>query len=264
MANQEWQRKIEEIIEVVERAGEILLKSGAEIFRIEDTLKRMLESIPGVSDSHVLALPSSITISIYFDKMPYSYTYTVKGSRINLDKIDKVNQLSRDFVPDRSGDYAPYKKRLKEIDESVIYREWQRIVSASLVCCAYVWLVGGSIKEGIISMLAGFMVVIITRKMQKQYVNFFLVDFLGAFISGVIIYMISIFIKDFKVGLCIMGSIMPLVPGIALTNSIRDSMAGNFMTGVSRLLEVLLAAMALALGVLVSYKLMQWGFNLWL
>ena len=49
---------------------------------------------------------------------------------------------------------------------------------------------------------------------------------------------------------------MTLVPGVAITNSMRDVIAGDLMAGMVRGLEALLVALALALGTGVALVVM--------
>ena len=44
------------------------------------------------------------------------------------------------------------------------------------------------------------------------------------------------------------GNIMLLIPGIALTNSLRDMFSGNTLAGLMRFIEALLLAMTIAFG----------------
>jgi uncharacterized membrane protein YjjP (DUF1212 family) len=48
------------------------------------------------------------------------------------------------------------------------------------------------------------------------------------------------------------GVLMLLVPGAALTNAMREIMAGDILSGISRIAEVLLLASAIALGTMVG------------
>lgn len=54
----------------------------------------------------------------------------------------------------------------------------------------------------------------------------------------------------------IVGSIMPLLPGVALTNGIRDFISGDLISGVSRVSEALLTAIAIAVGIGSALKLL--------
>lgn len=48
------------------------------------------------------------------------------------------------------------------------------------------------------------------------------------------------------------GFIMPYVPGIAITNAARDTFNADYMSGAARLLDALVQAFAVALGVFVG------------
>ena len=48
------------------------------------------------------------------------------------------------------------------------------------------------------------------------------------------------------------GVLMVLVPGVALTNAMREIMVGDIFSGLSRTAESILTATAIALGVMVS------------
>jgi uncharacterized membrane protein YjjP (DUF1212 family) len=42
---------------------------------------------------------------------------------------------------------------------------------------------------------------------------------------------------------------MPLVPGVAITNAIRDTLNGDYVSGAARAVEAFIKALAIALGV---------------
>ena len=52
-----------------------------------------------------------------------------------------------------------------------------------------------------------------------------------------------------NMGMIITGGIMPLVPGVLLTNAVRDLLAGHILSGASRMIEGLITACALGMGI---------------
>ncbi len=54
----------------------------------------------------------------------------------------------------------------------------------------------------------------------------------------------------------LIGIIMLLIPGIMLTNSIRDILLGDIISGSLRLVEAILMAATLALGMMAAIWLM--------
>ena len=55
----------------------------------------------------------------------------------------------------------------------------------------------------------------------------------------------------------IIGAIMPLVPGIPLTNSIRDFINSDYLSGTIRLIDALLTAFCIAVGVGIVITISQ-------
>ena len=55
----------------------------------------------------------------------------------------------------------------------------------------------------------------------------------------------------------LIGDIMLLIPGLAMTNSIRNMLAGNTISGVVRLTESLIWAGALAGGFMIAMLLLE-------
>ena len=54
---------------------------------------------------------------------------------------------------------------------------------------------------------------------------------------------------DTDVDILIISSIMLLVPGLAITNAIRDTVSGDYLSGVARATEAFLVAIAIAAGI---------------
>jgi len=49
------------------------------------------------------------------------------------------------------------------------------------------------------------------------------------------------------------GAVMPFVPGVHITNSIRDILAGHLLSGISRGVEALLTACMIGFGVAMVF-----------
>ena len=63
----------------------------------------------------------------------------------------------------------------------------------------------------------------------------------------------------------IIGSIIPLVPGVPFTNGIRDIADGDYISGAVRLLDAMLVFLCVAIGVGVMftvYRRLMGGFLL--
>jgi uncharacterized membrane protein YjjP (DUF1212 family) len=56
-----------------------------------------------------------------------------------------------------------------------------------------------------------------------------------------------------------LGALIPLVPGLAITNSVRDLMANDLLSGVARSAEAFLTVFAIAVAVAVVFSLRLGG-----
>lgn len=84
--------------------------------------------------------------------------------------------------------------------------------------------------------------------------------FVSEFVAAVVIGLTSIWMVKLgfgvNAGLIIVGALMPLVPGVPITNSVRDLLAGHILSGLARGTEALLVAGALGLGIAVVFRFM--------
>ena len=88
--------KTNEVMDVALKAGEILLKSGAEIYRVEDTVHRISNSYNVKAE--VFALPTGIFITVIgSDGEPVSFIRRIKERSVNLKRIEMINSFSRDL-----------------------------------------------------------------------------------------------------------------------------------------------------------------------
>ena len=80
--------------------------------------------------------------------------------------------------------------------------------------------------------------------------------FISSFAAGVLILLMIRLGLGNNADKIMIGSIMLLIPGIAMTNSVRDMLMGDIVTGMLRLTNSLLQAAAIACGFALSIMLM--------
>ena len=75
--------------------------------------------------------------------------------------------------------------------------------------------------------------------------------YFALFVASSLIMLVSSHLlkSPFDPDIVIVGAIMPFVPGVALTNAVREIMAGNFISGQGRIIEALLSAASVGLGI---------------
>lgn len=237
-----------EILAFAAEAGHTLLENGAEISRVEETMKIIASSF-GVHKEHFFVLSNGIftTGSSYanVDFIP------IKGAR--LDKVVAVNQLSRELS---AGKYTleEAKERLEEIRNMPEKPIWERIAGAALGSGSFCAIFGGSLLDCAAAFIAGTVVylflVLACSRMSKA---------LGNICSGAVGTLLCILFYKMGFGVnlgnMIIGTLIPLIPGVAFTNGLRDIANEDYLAGVTRLLDAILVFLSIAIGVCITFLL---------
>lgn len=239
-------------------AGKIMLSNGGEVYRVEDTINRICNSYDNIRevDSYVINTGVFLTLE-YKGEI---FTYFKRGDRvsINLAKIKLVNDFSRRFVNEQISLNEGI-DILREINKSTGYSNYLKIFGASFASAFFSLMFGGDIRDFFSSFIASLTALIILNYFSKFKLPFFIETFVGAFFTSLFAtYTVKLGLGT-NLDTIIIASIMFLVPGVAITNSIRDTMAGDFLTGQSKGIEAIISAFAIASGVGIVLNLKAKG-----
>lgn len=229
-------------------AGKIMLKSGAEIYRVEDTIIRICKSRKEIKYVDAYIVPTGIFISLEYKGELMSYIKRIKTISIDLNKIAMVNEFSRSFV----SSYMSIDdgiEELKKINKINRYTTLTKTIFGSLASAFFCVLFGGSVLDFISSFAVSFIVLTIVNLISKFELTFFIDNLVGAILASALSHILVNVGVGENIDKVIIGSIMCLVPGVAITNAIRDTMSGDFLSGLSRGMEAVFSAIAIALGV---------------
>jgi uncharacterized membrane protein YjjP (DUF1212 family) len=167
---------------------------------------------------------------------------------INLSVISRVNSLSRRFA---AGELAVAEglaeiRRLTHAGSG--FSKMAVIWAGALASAAATILLGGSWRDFWPALAATAMVRLaigVTVLNLAYMLRIYLAGALAGLIGALFVH------AGFGQHLdkIIVGAVLPLVPGVALTNAIRDFISGDLLSGTTRLAEALLVAAAIAGGV---------------
>ena len=228
-------------------AGETMLKSGGETYRVEETITRIL-STAHVETFDTVVLTTGIFVTLDNPDMEnISVIKRVESRGMNLNRIERVNAFSRKYCAGEMTLEEAYKE-LKQIKGRQYKRTIYNLATIG-VCAGFAPLFGGGWNEIAAATGAGVVLALITTLGKYLKVNSFILNAFSAF--GVALT--SIFLKNLfpilNIDTLIISSIMPIVPGIAITYAIRDSLQGDYLAGAARTMEAFMTAVAIALGV---------------
>lgn len=238
------------------RAGELMMKSGAEAYRVEDTITRICKAckIPYVE---VFATPTGVFLSLdegSADSDMHTFIKRIKGSSIDLEKISQINHFSREFAStDLSIDAGL--DILRSISGIKPYHLILRVLGAALVSSFFALIFQGNLSDFFCSFFIGACSYTLSVFLDRIETNLFIRGFCCCAAATLLA------LAMFSVGLgsnlnsVIIGSIMIFLPGVALTNAVRDTLAGDMLSGATKGIEAFIIAISLASGVGVSIKL---------
>ena len=235
-----------EILQVAMLAGQMILENGGETYRVEETIWRICK-IYGAEQAESFATPTGIMASICHGGKIYSLTRRVSKRTVDLNKIDKVNDLSRS-IASKNLSVDDFKNELNKINKVEAYPQMLIIIFSAFGAGSFSVLFGGTFKDVFAAFLIGLVIKTLTIKWSEIGINAF---FINSICSGITALLAIIL---FKLGIAsqlnqtIIGAIMLLVPGLAITNAIRDTMSGDLLSGVIRASEAILVAIAIAVG----------------
>lgn len=238
----------EEVLELAMLAGHVLLENGAEIFRVEETMDRICRHY-GVQSESAFVMSNAIffTGGSSLGKR-FAKVQEIPVGRTNLAKVTAVNQLSREIALDRYT-VPEARKKLEQIRAMPEKKKSVRILASGICSGAFCCLLGGSWRDGAAAFLAG----LVLYGYILQIANPHLSRLVGTIGGGVLVTLLCGF--AYLAGLgehlnsMIIGSIMPLVPGVAFTNAIRDVADEDYLSGSVRMLDALLVFFSIAIGV---------------
>lgn len=232
------------------RAGELLMKNGAETYRVEDTIERICKAckVPYVE---VFATQTGIFVTIDSGKDDSDvFTYVKRingGSSTDLKKVSELNKFSREFV---STDMTieEGRQRLKEIKDIKPLSVPLQLIGAALISAFFCLLFEGSALDAVCSVFVGAASYALSLLLSKNSFNLFMKGFMCSALACLLSLLICAPFPQLHYPSMLIGVLMIYVPGGAITLSIRDFLAGHMVSGVAKMTEVFLIAISLATG----------------
>ena len=228
--------------------GERMLINGAEVSRAEDSLNRICRAM-GAKRTETFIITSLVMVTVEDeDGNIYTETRRVRSLGTNFEKLDRLNSLSR-RICSVGMTCDEIKRALAEIEDCKPYPLWLSFCAYAVIAAAFTLFFGGSIWQMVAALLVGCGVRAADLMSEKTLRNPVFCKFASASILTALVFAVS---KATHLGgdEIIIGNIMLLVSGLGFTNALRDLFTGDSISGILRLLEAVLCAIAIAAGYL--------------
>lgn len=239
----------EEVLDIATQAGDLLLRNGAETYRVEESIARICAAYGYLSEP--FALPTGVFASISGKGMPLSVIRRIRGRTIDLGKVARLNAFAREVELSRPG-YMDAISRLRAINTPPPYPRRLILLSYSLTAAIFTLLYHGSPREAISAFVIGILLAALRLLFLSRSLFPFLEYFTGGMVAGFFSLLASWADPGINAYVVITGSLINLMPGTALVNGIRDMLNGDSVSGIARLGEALLSVSIMAAGAAIA------------
>lgn len=250
-------RRLFSVLPCLMDIGEALILAGADVRYVE----RRMDDIGfafGAKDMNAFVITSLMVVTM---TLPSGRGHTLSRRIEGPPSTDYEKQHALYELCDRccrkGMAVADLEARFQAIDRGRV-GDRELFVGGILAVAAFAVFFGGTWLDALVAAVVGAFVCLTLRNWRAYLPNMLIYNFCVALASGLMIYAASLVVPGLQPGTIVAGVIMILIPGIPMTNAIRDLMAGDMLTGILRLVESLLWAFALALGFILAMMVMGW------
>lgn len=242
-------------MEPLQLAGRIIMENGGETYRVEETITRMGRAF-GLSGVESFAVPSGVFVSFQkSDGDTETGIIRVRRGSTNLVRVNEVNSVSRQVEAGLlTSEEAVARLREIAVLPGVVCSRWMP-VAAAVSAGGFAVMFGGGVMDLLLAMVITALVQFVAGLMSRMRVESMVNTLVSSFLSTLIPLGVH---AVFGVGLTeaiIAGALMPMLPGLAMTNAVQDTMRGDILSGIAHCVQAVLTAGVVAGGALMATSL---------
>ncbi len=242
----------QQLLSIILQISKQLVEVGAEIHRVEESVVRICQAY-GARQIDVYATTFNIIVSIENeDGSSLTHSRRIRRTGTNLEKLDRLNALVRN-ITENTPDVKEIQKHLEDVQNCPTYPVAVVILAYGIIAGAFCVFFGGqNVYELLAAFCSGLLVGAVAHLMTFLSFNKLLKRFLCSFVACTCAFLCVKAGWVARADYIIIGNIMSLIPGIGLTNSLRDLFTGDSITGILRSIEAILLALSIACGYILS------------
>ena len=231
--------------------GEDMLNCGAEVNRVEDTIQRMGKAY-GASKMNVFVITSSMVVTLELaDGSEITRSRRVVNTAgTNFKMLEELNALSRRCCI-KPLPVDNLERRLEEI-RTKVPKTYRHYLGSVLIAGGFAVFFGGTLLDAAVAAVFALLICFLKIRVTALCPNRMVFHLLSSFISGIGVCLCARLIPGVHLDKVMIGDIMLMIPGLAMTNAIRDMLVGDTISGIMRFIECLLWAGSLAAGFMIS------------
>ena len=237
--------------------GELMLDSGAEINRVEDTLTRLGQAYGAHMNVFVIIYSIVITMSFPGDVERTMTRRILNPVNINFKRLERLNDLSRRCCASPM-DLEHFSDEIALV-RGEVFGSKRAFIGNMLGAFSFAVFFGGSFADGFAAAGFAILIVLLEKCLAQLCPNRIIYNLIVASVTGIAIGLFCRVFTSFHVAMVMIGDIMLLNPGVTMAGAVREMMVGNMISGQMRLTESFLWAVALAVGFMIALSLTGMG-----
>jgi uncharacterized membrane protein YjjP (DUF1212 family) len=239
----------DKLLNVAVELGCQLMSSGAEIYRVEESVCRLLQAYD-LDSPEVFAIPSCVIVSITTPEgHPITRMRRIGSHGTDIELLERCNQLCR-WLCAQSPPVDEAQALVSALSsQGGQYASWQVLLGYGAAPAFFSPLFGGGIRDSMAALAGGLAVglcLLYGRRLTGSN------SFFRTAVCSAVGALMSLLLVRLGLGVSLdtvtISVLMVLVPGVALTNAMREIMAGDIISGLFRAAEAILTASAIAIG----------------
>lgn len=237
----------EAVLDFAVEVGYQLQMAGGEIYRVEESVNRLLAAY-GAQQGEVFAIPNCITASMTLEGRPLTRVRRVEAHGTDIWRLEAVNDLCRRLCRQPVPVEEARERLTTILAEEPRYPAWVILLAHFVGAAGFALFFGGGALDALCAGACGISIGLTVWLADALGANLFIKTIASGGISALLALLLAGLGLGRNVDCVTIGALMILVPGVALTNAVRDIMVGDMVSGLSKLAEAVLIAIAIALG----------------
>ena len=250
------QNEVKELGSTLLEIGALLMISGASTERVRNTVNRISNSFGYSTD--MLISQRTLMLNIYDEQSGYFFNSLKRTSShgVNFSILSGISRMSW-LIVEQKWTVEQINSELKRLET---LQHYPRIVILALVGLAgagFCRLAGGLAFDMLMVFLGTFLGVFVRQEAVKMKFNPYMCIYFAAFIASLVAGIPA------KLGIgdthehAFATSVLFLIPGVPLINSLSDMIDGNLQNGLIRGINGFIISFTIALGLLTSKFIYQ-------
>ena len=242
------------LLDLTADLGYDLAMSGAETYRVEESISRILASY-GIK-AEVFAIPNCLTVSIETPEgKPMTRMRRIGFHGNDLDAVERFSGLSRAIcnrkpTPEDARQWLEKVRGMRRAYPMPMY-----LLGNFIGAAGFGVFFGGNLIDGLFAGICGILIGLVSKFMDKLKATPFFSSITSSFLMALLAYTLGSAGIVHNPDMVIIGALMILVPGLLFTNAMRDIIYGDVNSGSNRIIQVLLIAAAIALGTAAAWSI---------